>query len=184
MRQALSGPILKLLAPCLAALFAFAAVASPSLAQDQDGSDEPIKQMRLTEDQVKNFIAAQPDLTAVTAKLQDAEDTVEPELQNELDSMARKHGFSDFAELDDVAANISIVMAGLDFKTGEFIEPVDALKKELEEVNADTSLTDDDKKQLVEELNEAISTTPKLQYMENVELVKQHWDEIEKSLQD
>lgn len=184
MRQALSGSISKLLAPCLAAMLAFAAFSAPVVAEDQDAADEPIKQMRLTEEQVKNFIAAQPDLTAVTSKLQDADDTIEPELQNELDEMARKHGFSDFAELDDVAANISIVMAGLDSKTGEFIEPVDALKKELEEVNADASLTDEDKKQLVEELNEAIGTTPKLQYMENVELVKQHWDEIEKSLQD
>ena len=37
-----------------------------------------------------------------------------------------------------------------------FTEPVDALKKELEDVKADASIPDEDKKRLVKELNEAI----------------------------
>ena len=55
-------------------------------------------------------------------KLQEAGDTIAPALQTELDDIAKKHGFATFAELDDVAANISIVMAGLDSKLGEFTE--------------------------------------------------------------
>ena len=82
-----------------------------------------------------------------------------------------------------MAANISIVMAGSIRKAGEFTEPVDALKKELADVTADASIPDEDKKELVKELTEAIKTTPRLEHQENVELVKAHRAEIEKALQ-
>lgn len=150
----------------------------------QEGSTpDDVKQIKLTEDQVKHFIAAQPDLSAVASKIQAAGDTPDPALQAELEGIATKHGFSNFAELDDVAANISIVMAGLDTKTGEFVDPVEALKKERDDVEKDSSVPDTDKKQLMDELTEAISTTPKLQFKENVDIVKAHKAEIEKALQ-
>ncbi|MFA5900317.1 MAG: hypothetical protein WC829_14540 [Hyphomicrobium sp.] len=145
--------------------------------------DAPVKQIKLTEAQVSSFVSAQPDLAEVAPKLQEAGDNIEPELQTELDTIAKKHGFADFAELDDVAANISIVMAGLDSKSGDFTEPVEALKKELDDVTADTSIPEADKKQLIEELNEAIKSTPRIENPENVDLVKAHRAEIEKALQ-
>jgi hypothetical protein len=153
------------------------------LALAQEPKDEPIKQIKLTEAQVKSFISAQPDLATVAPKLQEAGDTIQPALQTELDTIAKKHGFATFTELDDVAANISIVMAGLDSKSGDFTEPVEALKKELADVTADASIPEADKKELVKELNEAINTTPRLEHLENVELVKAHRVEIEKALQ-
>ena len=104
-------------------------------------------------------------------------------MRAELDVIAKKHGFANFEELDDVAANISIVMAGLDSQTGEFTDPVEALKKELADVTADASIPQADKKQLVDELNEAIKTTPPLQHKENIDLVKAHRQEIEKALE-
>jgi hypothetical protein len=153
------------------------------LALAQEPKDEPIRQMKLTEAQVKSFVSAQPDLATVAPKLQAAGDTIEPGLQTELDNIAKKHGFVTFTELDDVAANISIVMAGLDSKSGDFTEPVEALKKELADVTADASIPEADKKELIKELGEAISTTPRLEHLENVELVKAHRAEIEKALQ-
>jgi hypothetical protein len=165
----------------LSAMLGAAALCTAAIAQEP--KEEPIKQVKLTDDQVKNFIAAQPDLATVAPKLQEAGDNVAPALQAELDTIAKKHGFANFSELDDVAANISIVMAGLDSKTGDFTEPVEALKKELTDVTADKSIPDADKKQLLEELNEAINSTPRLEHLENVELVKAHRAEIEKALQ-
>ena len=168
---------------CLILSMLLGAAALCTAAVAQDTKDEPIKQIKLTEAQVKSFIAAQPDLATVAPKLQEAGDTIAPALQTELDDIAKKHGFASFAELDDVAANISIVMAGLDSKSGEFTEPVEALKKELTDVTADASIPDGDKKELIQELNEAISTTPRLEHLENVGLVKAHRQEIEKALQ-
>ena len=39
-------------------------------------------------------------------------------------------------------------------------------------MTADASIPDGDKKQLIDELNEAIKSTPRLEHLENVELVK------------
>jgi hypothetical protein len=150
---------------------------------DTNPSSDDVKQIKLSEDQVTHFIAAQADLASIASKIQAAGDKPDPSLQAELEGIATKHGFANFAELDDVAANISIVMAGLDSGTGNFVDPVDALKKEREDVQKDSSIPDADKKQLLDELNEAIGTTPKLQYKENVEIVKAHRAEIEKALQ-
>lgn len=144
---------------------------------------DDVKQIKLTDEQVTHFIAAQADLTAIASKIQAAGDKPDATLQAELENIAKKHGFNNFAELDDVAANISIVMAGLDSGSGNFVDPVDALKKEREEVEKDSTIPDADKKQLLDELNEAISTTPRLQYKENVDIVKAHRAEIEKALQ-
>ena len=147
-----------------------------SMAQD-------VKQIPLSEKQVTGFVTAQKDLAAIAGKTQAAGDKPDPSLQKELEDIAKKHGFESFTELDDVAANISIVMAGLDPQTGNFVDPLEALKKELEDVKADASIPDADKKQLVDELSEALRTTPPLQHKDNIEVVKKHRAEIEKALQ-
>lgn len=167
---------IKVLRGWFVALLAAAAVLTSASAQE-------VKQIKLTEAQVKNFIAAQSDLAAIASKIQSAGDKPDPALQAELESIAKQHGFADFTELDDVAANISIVMAGLDSQTGDFVDPVEALQKELEDVKTDESIPEADKKQLVEELNEAIKTTPPLQNKENIDVVKAHRADIEKALQ-
>lgn len=146
-------------------------------------SAQEIKQIKLTEQQVTGFVASQKDLAAIAPKIQAAGEKPDAALQAELETIAKKNGFASFAELDDVAANISIVMAGLDPQTGNFTDPIEALKKELEDVKADATIPDADKKQLVSELEEAIKTTPTLQNKENIEIVKSHRAEIEKSLQ-
>lgn len=159
-------------------------------AQDQATPDagaapapDDVKQVKLSDDQVKRFIAAQTDLAAIASKIQAAGDTPDPALQSDLEGIAKKHGFGNFAELDEVAANISIVMAGLDSATGDFVDPVEALKKERDDVQKDASIPEADKKQLIDELTEAIGTTPKLEYKENIEIVKAHKAEIEKAQQ-
>ena len=153
--------------------------ASPS----PPAAEQDVKQIKLTDEQVQHFIAAQTDLASIASKIQAAGDSPDPALQAELEGIATKHGFGNFAELDDVAANISIVMAGLDSGSGNFVDPVEALKKERDDVQKDASIPDADKKQLVDELTEAINTTPQLQYKENVDIVKAHKAEIEKALQ-
>jgi hypothetical protein len=144
---------------------------------------QDIKQMKLTDKQVQGFIASQKDLAAISGKLQAAGDKPDPALQAELEAIAKKHGFSSFAELDDVAANISIVMAGLDPQTGDYTDPLEALKKELDEVKSDASIPEADKKQLVEELTDAIKSTPPLEHKDNIGIVKKHREEIEKAMQ-
>jgi hypothetical protein len=167
-----------------ALLLGLGAAAAQEAAKEppQEQAEEPINQIRLTEQQIRSFIAAQPDLPIIAQKLQEAGEKPDPALDAELDAMARKHGFSGFAELDDVAANISLVMAGLDPETGEYTEPAAVLKKELEEVKADPSIPENDKSQLTKTLTDAIATAEPLQFPENVALVKAHRQEIETGL--
>ncbi|MBL8564894.1 MAG: hypothetical protein JNM89_04185 [Hyphomicrobiaceae bacterium] len=153
------------------------------LAVGQTVIAQEVNQIQLTEAQVKGFISAQKDLAAIAGKLQEAGEKPDPALEAELEGIAKKHGFKNFEELDDVAANVSIVMAGLDPQTGEFTDPQEALKKELADIQADTTIPAEEKKQLVEELNEAITTTPPLKHAANIELIKKHRAAIEAALQ-
>ena len=96
------------------------APATPPAPAAQEGTspspsaaEQDVKQIKLTDEQVQHFIAAQTDLASIASKIQAAGDSPDPALQAELEGIATKHGFGNFAELDDVAANISIVMAGL-----------------------------------------------------------------------
>jgi hypothetical protein len=162
----------------MAGMLAFAFGTGPAAAQSSE-----FKQLKLSEKQVQGFIAAQKDLAAIASELQAAGDKPDPKLQTKLEDIAKKNGFASFTELDDVAANISIVMAGLDPQSGNYVDPLEALKKELEEVKVDKSIPDADRKQLEDELAEAIKTTPALEHKENIDVVKKHRDAIEKAMQ-
>jgi hypothetical protein len=168
----------------LAAMAVAAVVASaasmPSFAQT---TSTDFKQVQLAEKSVQGFIAAQKDLAAMASKLQAAGDKPDAKLQAELEGVATKNGFANFAELDDVAANISMVMAGLDPQSGDYVDPIEAIKKEMDEIKKDDKIPEKDKKQMLEEMDQALKTTPPLQYKDNVAIVKKFQKEIEKALQ-
>jgi hypothetical protein len=143
-----------------------------------------VNQIKLTEKQIEGFISAQKDMAAVSEKMQGtASDKPDPKIQAELEAIAKKHGFKDFADYDDVAANISMIMAGIDPQSKTFMESATAIKKEIEEIQADKSIPEKEKKQMLEELNEALKTAAPIQHPGNVDLVKKHFDKIEAVLQ-
>ena len=142
-----------------------------------------VKQIKLTEKQVQGFIAAQKDMSKVLEKIQGATaDQLPPQLQAELEAVAKKHGFKDFSDYDDVVDNISMVMAGIDPKTKAFTEPAVAIKKEIEALMADKSILESEKKQLLEELNESLKAAQPIQFPNNIELVKKYYDQIDAAL--
>ena len=166
---------------CAAIALALGVCVAPVTAQTAATSD--FKQIQLTEKSVQGFIAAQKDLAAMASKLQAAGDKPDAALQAELEGVATKNGFTNFADLDDTAANISMVMAGLDPQSGEYVDPVEAIKKEMDEIKKDDKIPEKDRKQMLEEMEQALKTTPPLQYKDNVAIVKKFQKEIEKALQ-
>ena len=56
-------------------------------------------------------------------------DQSDPKLQAESEAIAKKSGFKDFAEYDNVAANILMVVAGIDPVTKRYTDPQIAVKK-------------------------------------------------------
>jgi seryl-tRNA synthetase len=141
-------------------------------------------QIKLTEKQIQNFIAAQKPLSAVTDKIQGgASDKPDPKLQAELEAVAKKNGFKSLSEYDDVATAISLVMAGIDPDTKQFTEPQESIKKDIAEVEADKAMPADEKKQMLAELNDTLKKSVPMQYPENVPLVVKYYDKIDAVLQ-
>ena len=174
----------------LSALAAVALGVAPpdDRASAQVGQPE-IKQIKLTDEHVLGFIAAQKELKELSDKLQaeedgqnqGIEDKRDPKLRKQLEQIAKNHGFLSFDELDDVATSITIVMVGIDPRSGNYNDPVETIKKEMEQVNSENSLPDDQKKKLLDEMAAALKVTPPLRYAENVDVVKKYRAEIEEA---
>lgn len=163
---------------------ATAAAALLVLAFGASASAQAVKQMPLTQQQIQNFIAVQPAMRAVAEKIGDTgAEKPDPKLIAEMEAAVRKGGFKDFNEYDDVAANIAIVLSGIDPRTKEFTEPSAMIKKEIAEVEADKSIPADDKKQILAELNEALKSAAPIEHKSNIALVKDNFDQLDKAFQ-
>jgi hypothetical protein len=157
---------------------AFAQFSSSAFAQTE------AKQVKLTDKHIEGFIAAQKDMESFAEKLQGgAADKPDPKMQGELETIAKKHGFANFNEYDDVAATISNIMAGIDPSTKVFSDPTVAIKKEMEEVTGDKTIPDNEKKQMLDDLKEALKAAQPIQYPTNIELVTKYCDKLDAVLQ-
>lgn len=165
----------------LAVLAGLALFAASAVAQSQkDGQDQwQFKQIRLTEKQVQDFISAQKQLAPLASKLENAADKPDPALQKQIEQIAKSNGFSTLDEFDDVAANISLVFAGLDPQSGQFTEPPDQIKKDIDELKQDKQLSQKDKDQALAEMQEALKRVAPLQFKENVAVVKKYQKELD-----
>jgi hypothetical protein len=170
----------------LKAVAAFAAlgimIASP-LAQGQKQEEaEQFKQVRLTEKQVKAFISAQKQLAPLSSKLEASGDKADPALQKQVEQIAKSNGFASVEELGDVSANISIVLAGLDPKTGEFTEPPELIRKEIEALKQDKQAPQKEKDQALAEMQAALKAAAPLQFKENVAVVRKYQKDLDQVL--
>jgi hypothetical protein len=137
-------------------------------------------QIKLTENQIMGFIAAQDDILTVVEKMGAAFlDHASAEYDAELDAVTKKHGFKDLAEFDAVATNISMVMAGINSETKIFTDPQMAIKKEIEDVSSDKSISPSEKSNLLEQLNAAFQAAEPIRFPTNIELVTKYYDRIE-----
>jgi hypothetical protein len=71
------------------------------------------------------------------------------------------------------------MMTGMDAKTKVFTDPAIAIKEEIQEVTANKALPAEERKQMLEELNEALQAAQPIQFPSNIELVKKHYDKID-----
>ena len=137
-------------------------------------------QIKLTENQIEGFIAAQDDMLAVVEKMGAAfSDHANTEYDAELDAVTKKHGFKDLAEFDAVATNISMVLAGIDPETKLFTDPQVAIKKEIEDVSSDESIPASEMRNLLEQLNAAFQAADPIRFPTNIELVTKYYDKLE-----
>jgi hypothetical protein len=136
-------------------------------------------QVQLTAKQIEGFIAAQKEIAAVTKKLPATPTKPDPKVALQLDTAAKKYGFKNFGEYDDVAGTIALVMSGIDPVSKTFMEPKDAIQQEIAEVNADKSIGKAQRAKMLQELNQALQTVQPIQHRSNIELVKSYFEKIE-----
>jgi hypothetical protein len=101
----------------------------------------------------------------------------------EFEQIAKASGFASLDDYDDVEANILMVFDGIDPKTKAFSEPPVVIKRRIEEIAADKDVPEEERKQALGELNEALKTAKPIQFPANIELVKKYYDQLEAALQ-
>ena len=166
----------RMLAVTIAAgTIAFASFPASALAQ------VATTQIMLTERTMEGFIAAQKALSEVLNRMQGTalSDQAFAKYRVEREALTKKYGFKDYAEYETVAANILIVMDGIDPQTKMFTDPRAAIQKEIEDVRADRTIASSEKKQMVSELNEALKSVQPIQYPSNIELVIKYYEKID-----
>src|SRR6516165_2786742 len=147
------------------------AVFEPGAATAQE-----LRQMKLTEKQVQNFIAAHQDMAKLYAGVNP--EKPDPKLEAQAEAIAKKNGFASVAEHAAVTMNIEIIMAGIDPKTKNFTEPPEQIRKEIARLTADKSVPETQKKQILAQLEGALKNAKPIQFKENIALVMKYFDRL------
>src|SRR5262249_1666595 len=135
-----------------------------------------VKEIKLTEKQVQNYIAADPDM----AKLREAADPdkPDPKLDAQAEAIAKKFGFASLADYDTVSINISLIMSGIDPQTKKFTEPPDQIRKEIAALKADKPIPEAQKKKELADLETALKAAKPIKFKENVALILKYYDKL------
>jgi hypothetical protein len=134
-------------------------------------------QIMLTDKHIEAFISVQKDMSEAIGTMQPVKSAAD--YQVKLMVSTKKRGFKNTAEYETVAANISMIVVAIDPKTKEFTDPHAAIKKEIEDVAADKTITIRQKKELLKDLNAALNSVEPIQFSTNIELVKKYYDAID-----
>ncbi|MCA1375082.1 MULTISPECIES: hypothetical protein [unclassified Bradyrhizobium] len=143
-----------------------------------------LKQIALTDKQLDGVLAAQKDMDAITEKL--PENTApDQKVIAQLEEVAKKHGFASYDDYNNVVDNISLVIGGFDPATKKYVGPEAVIKAQIAEIQADKKMPAKDKKEALDELNQALKT-PALQveHKSNIDLVAKYYDKLIAALGD
>ena len=145
-----------------------------------------LKQIALTEKQIESVLAAQKDLDAITDKLpEDAAAKPDAKIIAQLDDVAKKNGFADYGEYNDVVENISLVLSGFDPQAKKYVGPEIVIKQQIAAVQADKKIPAKEKKEVLAELNGALkSPPPAVENKGNIDLVGKYYDRLFAAMQD
>jgi hypothetical protein len=169
-------PFLMAFSMVLTAPLTFAALSQNVVAQE--AASEDVKQIALTDSQIDSFLAAQKDVEAIVAKAPKG-DQPDPKVMERLEAVAKKYKFANYAEYNDVAENISLVMSGIDPDTKKYVGAEAVIKKEIASAENDKTMAPNDKKEQLEALRAALKLPPDpVKFPGNIELVTKNYDKL------
>jgi hypothetical protein len=165
------------------AAFAQAKQAAPA-PQAAPAQVPALKQVALTDKQLDGVLAAQKDMDAITEKL--PENTApDQKVIGQLDGVAKKFGFTGYDDYNNVVDNISLVLGGFDPATKKYVGPEAVIKAQIAQIQADKKMPAKDKKEALDELNEALKTpAPQIENKANIDLVGKYYDKLVAALGD
>jgi len=161
----------------LTAALTLGALSQNVVAQEATSPDASLKQIALTDVQIESFIAAQKEMVPIVAKAPEA-DKPDPKVMEQLEAVAKKYKFANYAEYDDVAENIGLVMSGIDPDTKKYVGPDAVIKKHIVFIDGE-NLAANDKKRQLEELQSKLKSLPEpVKFPANIDLVVKNYDKI------
>ncbi|MBR0723478.1 hypothetical protein JQ612_15160 [Bradyrhizobium manausense] len=143
-----------------------------------------LKQIALTDKQLDGVLAAQKDMDAITEKLPE-NSAPDAKVIAQLDGVAKKHGFASYDDYNNVVDNISLVLGGFDPATKKYVGNDAVIKSQIAQVEADKKMPAKDKKEALDELNQALKTpAPAVENKANIDLVGKYYDKLVAALGD
>lgn len=156
------------------------ALAQSQMAPAQGATQEapPLKQIPLTDKQIQGVLAAGKEMDAVMSKLpEDGQPDVKTQAQ--LEAIAKKNGFANFDDYNNVTDNIGLVISGFNSATKKYVGNEAVIKTQIAQVQADKTMSAKDKKDALADLNEALKNPPPaIQNKGNIDLVAKYYDQL------
>lgn len=158
---------------------------APATAEATPSQADQARQVNLTEKQIEGVLASQRDFDALAEKLpESATDTPDPKISAQFDAVAKKYGFASYDEYSDVLDTIGLVLGGFDPKTKQYIGTDAVIKQQIAAIEADKSIPEDDRKQALDQLNDALKApTPTIQNKANIDLIAKYYDKLSAAIQ-
>ena len=142
------------------------------------GQPPQLKQIALTDKQIDGVVAAAKDMDAIAEKVPDNAKP-DPKVTAQFDATAKKYGFASYDEYNMVVDNIGLVMSGIDPATKKYVGGQAVIKAQIAQVQADKKMSAKDKKQALDELNEALKAPePTIENKGNIDLVVKNFDKL------
>jgi hypothetical protein len=161
----------------LTAAVSLGALSENVAAEEATSPDESVKQIALTDAQIESFIAAEKEMAPIIIKAPQG-DQPDPKTMEQLKAVAKKYKFANYAEFDDVAENIGLVMSGIDPDTKKYVGPDAVIEKEIASIDSE-NLAPNDKKGQVDELQSELKSPPDpVQFPANIDLVVKNYDKL------
>jgi hypothetical protein len=156
----------------------------PAPSQAAPAQPPALKQIALTDKQIDGVLAAQKDMDVITAKL--PENTApDQKMMAQLDGVAKKHGFASYDDYNNVVDNISLVLGGFDPASKKYVGTEAVIKAQIAQLQADKKMPAKDKKEALDELNQALKTpAPAIENKANIDLVGKYYDKLIAALGD
>lgn len=143
------------------------------------------KQMALTDKQIESVLAAQKDIDAIGSEhMKPGAKAAPTNMTGKLNDVAKKHGFTSYADFAIVQNNIELVMSGFDPKTKTYIGPEAVIKQQIAEIQADKKMPAAEKKEALADLNQALKTPPPALEYKAIELVAKYYDKLAAMMQE